>query len=108
MGLIIVTLCAGFAVKAEKGLTGPAREVEGSMLRFPAEVSLGRTPYPKLHQVALLLVCLCISMVVAPGGAQHASDWVMVLCAVKHLEWSLRIQKVHIKTVHIPSTLEFG
>lgn len=78
------------------------------MICFPAEMSLGGTPYPKLHQVALLLVCLCISMVIAPGGIQHASEWVMVLCAVKHLEWSLRIQKFHIKTVHIPSTLEFG
>lgn len=46
------------------------------------KVSVGGTPYPKLHQVPrLLLVCLRISM--APGGALHASDRVMVLCAVR-------------------------
>lgn len=61
---------------------GAAQGVEWSILRFLAKVSVGGTPYPKLHQVPrLLLVCLRISM--APGGALHASDRVMVLCAVR-------------------------
>lgn len=48
MGLIIVTLCAGFAVKAEKGLTGGSSEGRGVNAPFPSWSVLGQDTLPQV------------------------------------------------------------